>query len=667
MLTVAGAEELLREAKASLVRGDSQEAGAICARLLSTSPICGPALRMLGMALACQGDLVGAVSRLESALATPGAPAAWLRDLASAYAGAGAWHKAVDAFERFFRNAAADADVLAQYARALVEWGRREDAVDACRRAATLHPGKGATWRSLARVFERLRMPQDAFACAESALVMEPESADTQELAARICTQFKRYDDAYRYAVQAVHVAPENVTTLAALGFASVNTGRVGLGRRILRDAASRGASPEVESAALAAGLHHAGLSAAAQLAEARAWYERHCGRIPRFDHQACGEDPDRALRIGYLGGEFSGVPSHYFLAPLLAKHDRRAFAVYCYDSRGLSDQTTASMLALADCWRDVSGDSDDRVADLIRSDRIDILVDASGHYPFNRLPVFARRPAPVQVLFPCYPGPTGVAEFDYVLTDEWTTPAGTEIQYAERVWRLPAGHIAYAPPAAPQVNRLPALANGYITFALLQRGPKLNSGVWDAVARVMRLLPGSRLLVHQASADLGSRASVSSRRILRALGRRGISAKRVILRGTCDLPQHLELVASTDIALDAFPYSGQTTSLACVWMGVPVVTMYVDTHPGRVCGGLLRRLGLDGCVASSTDEYVAIATRLAGDLDGLAALRDVLRGRVSRSTLMDRSVIRGMEAAYREMWRIWCRKAACAPAAMHS
>jgi predicted O-linked N-acetylglucosamine transferase (SPINDLY family) len=385
-------------------------------------------------------------------------------------------------------------------------------------------------------------------------------------------------------------------------------------------------------------------------------WPRMHAAHLPRFSSWENSPDPGRPLRIGYVCGEFVQGPFAYFLVPVLANHDRGRFEIFSYHSCPFPDAKTAEFRGLSNTWRDISTLDDDSVCELIREDRVDILVDLSGHYPFTRIAVFTRHPAPVQTAFPNYPSTTGVAEIDYILTDRWCAPED-DCYYAERAWRLDSGYLTYLPPPnLPPVGPLPALQNGVVTFGIFQRGAKLNDGVWDAVAAIVHAVPGSRLLVHNANGDIDNPGSRTSAAIMRVLAGRGIAAPRVKLRGDRPLHEHLEIVSQCDVALDTFPYSGQTTTCDCLWMGVPVVTLAGRAHSARVGASIVARAGLEDWIATSPAEYIDIAVRQAAGLPNLAGLRARLREQISNSPVGDHvRVTRAFETAYRSMWRIWC------------
>jgi predicted O-linked N-acetylglucosamine transferase (SPINDLY family) len=244
----------------------------------------------------------------------------------------------------------------------------------------------------------------------------------------------------------------------------------------------------------------------------------------------------------------------------------------------------------------------------------------------------------------------------DYVLTDEAATPVGTEREYSEKVWRMPSGSLMYGPPPVTRpTQRLPASANGFVTFGLFQREAKLNEPCWDAVARTLVSTAGSRLLVHHDSPSCEHGGGECPERILAALEARGVAASRVLFRGRRAMQEHLEILAQADLALDTFPYNGHTTTCECLWVGVPVVTLAGDRHAGRVGAGLLRQAGLDAWVARSIDGYVGIATRAAADIPALERLRSSLRNSLPNSPLLDtRTRTREIEDVYMEAWNRW-------------
>jgi len=365
--------------------------------------------------------------------------------------------------------------------------------------------------------------------------------------------------------------------------------------------------------------------------------------------------DPDRVLRIGYLSPDFRTHPVAFFIEPVLAAHDRNKFAVAAYSNTNSPDDTTARIKAAVDLWRDVRPLSDAALADRIGADKIDILVELSGHTANNRLTVMARRPAPVQVTYLGYPDTTGIAAIGYRLTDRWADPPGAADALAtEELVRLPHGFLCYRPPAdLPDIGPLPALEAGHVTFASFNNLAKTHGGVIETWAEILHAVPGSRLaLKSRTFHDDAVRAYFHD-----AFAGHGIDRGRVDLLGvTKSIAEHLAQYNGVDIALDTFPYNGATTTCEALVMGVPVITFAGPTHAGRVGASLLSSYGLDDLIAAGRDDYVARAIELAGDTARLAGLRGDLRDRVRGAASSDPAQFTGaLEAAYRDMWKTFC------------
>ena len=363
--------------------------------------------------------------------------------------------------------------------------------------------------------------------------------------------------------------------------------------------------------------------------------------------------DPGKALNIGYVSADFRRHPVGFFLAPVLARHDRRRFSVSCYSGRGLADDLTERLKAGADAWRSVGGLSDEALATAIRDDGIDVLVDLSGHTAGNRLTAFALRPAPVQVSWLGYFNTTGMKAIDYVLMDAETVPEGAERWFTEEVIHLPAGRFCYGPPEdAPPVAPPPVEERGRVTFASFNNLTKVGAEVVGLWARILDALPSSRLVLKWRS--LGD-AAVRDR-YQAWFAAEGIEPNRIELQGASPHAEMLAAYGGVDVALDPFPFSGGVTSCEALWMGVPVVTWPGARPVSRQTAGFLRALGLAELIAADREDYVAIAAGLARDRDGLTALRAGLRARMAASPLCDGvRFTRHLEAAYRDMWRRWC------------
>jgi predicted O-linked N-acetylglucosamine transferase (SPINDLY family) len=286
-----------------------------------------------------------------------------------------------------------------------------------------------------------------------------------------------------------------------------------------------------------------------------------------------------------------------------------------------------------------------------VRADGIDILVDLSGHTAHNRLPVFARKPAPVQVTWIGYAGTTGLAAMDYRITDRHLDPPGvTDAQHTEKLVRLPGCNVAFQPPSdAPPINALPALSTGRVTLASLNSPRKITPEAIVLWSRILAARPDARLL-------LGSANEESLREDMRSrFAQCGIDPDRIVFEPWRPMAEFLALHHGIDLALDPFPYNGGTTSCHALWMGVPLVTLAGDRTVSRCGASVLARAGLENLVAQDEDDYFECAIHMLSDLPALDELRRSMRDRILSTPGNDAiEVTRHLETAYRDMWRTW-------------
>jgi len=341
----------------------------------------------------------------------------------------------------------------------------------------------------------------------------------------------------------------------------------------------------------------------------------------------------------------------------LLQQHDHLQFEVFCYSNATTIDGITSSLRSNADHWRQIAGMNNHQVAEQVRKDAIDILIDLSGHTSGNRLLVFARKPAPVQISYLGYPGTTGLSAIDYRLTDCFADPPGlTEHLHAEKLHRLSRTNWCFAAPEdAPPVQPPPASCRDHVTFGSFNNFAKVTDEVLQSWWTILRHVPRSRLLLKCAIFET-KRVCEQVTGIFTA---QGIEPGRLELQGwQPDHAMHLTLYNEMDIALDTFPYNGTTTTCDALWMGVPVITLAGPAHASRVGMSLMSSIGLSETIATTTVEYVGLAVALAQDQDRLKTIRLGLRDRMRRSPLMDAErFARDVEAAYRQMWRNWCEQ----------
>ncbi len=361
--------------------------------------------------------------------------------------------------------------------------------------------------------------------------------------------------------------------------------------------------------------------------------------------------DPERRLRIAYLSADFRQHALTYFIEPALAQRDSAAFEVFCYHSGRIVDDVTRRLAQYADHWREIIDLDDEQAAELIRSDGIDVLVDLSGHLRDNRLLVFARKPAPIQVTYLAYPNTTGMSAMDYRISDAVCDPPGaTERYYRETLIRLPRCMWCYQPREdMPAVSPSPARLSGRVTFASMNGAIKVTQRMLSLWARILGEVPDSRLVLTTVPEQ-------GRERIRDALTRAGVAEARISMYDRLPTKDFWVLYAGIDIMLDTFPMNGGTTTCEALWLGVPVVTRSGDIFQSRAGMSILGTMELDELIAPDDEAYVRIAVALARDGGHLAALRAGLRERMRASPLTDgRSYARALETAYRGIWRTWC------------
>jgi predicted O-linked N-acetylglucosamine transferase (SPINDLY family) len=368
------------------------------------------------------------------------------------------------------------------------------------------------------------------------------------------------------------------------------------------------------------------------------------------------GNDPDplRRIRVGVVSGDLVNHAVVNFLDSMLPELDGEAIELFAYATTNHFDSTTDRLRQSIPNWRKVANYGDAKLAANIVEDNIDVLIDLAGHTANSRLPVFALKPAPVQLTWLGYSGTTGVPGMDYILADRHVAPEGSEGQFTETVWRLPDSYLCFsAPRRSPAVAPLPAAERGQLTFGCFNTINKLSAPAIALWAEVLRAVPESRLLLKNRRFSLADAREAIAQRFLR----HGIAAARLELLGHVEEAEgHLATYGQVDIALDPFPYNGTTTSCEAMWMGVPVLTLRGDRFIARVGESLLRSIGLDEWVATDGEDFVRRARELSADLPALAQLRAGLRQRMAASPLMDAPRFAGnFEAALRGMWQNWC------------
>jgi predicted O-linked N-acetylglucosamine transferase (SPINDLY family) len=394
---------------------------------------------------------------------------------------------------------------------------------------------------------------------------------------------------------------------------------------------------------------YHPNYDAAALFHAQRGWNEKHARPLAQFILPHDNDpDPERRLRIGYISPYFYCQAESFFVVPLLEAHDHQNFDIHCYAGVIRPDAITERIRKSADAWHDVLGCKDADLAEQIRHDKIDVLIDLAMHMAQNRLTMFARKPAPVQAAWLAYPGGTGLDAMDYRITDAYMDPEDHATPfYAEESIRLPDCWCCYdplgdIPPASPR-------AEDPICFGSINNPCKVNDPLLRLWSQVLHSTADSRLLLQTISA-------IQEDQIRGFFAGLGISTDRLEFVPRYPRTDYLQLYGRIDICLDPLPYNGITTTCDALWMGVPVVTLTGNTAAGRAGLSILANVGLSDLVAHSPEQFIQIAGNLALDLPRLARLRRTLRERMRQSPLMDsQRFARNMEAAYRKMWQRWC------------
>ena len=356
----------------------------------------------------------------------------------------------------------------------------------------------------------------------------------------------------------------------------------------------------------------------------------------------------ERRLKIGYVSGDLRRHSVALFILPILANHDRKKFEIYCYHNFDGGDDFTTQFAALSNRFIPCAMMSDHDLSERIRADGIDILVDLSGHTGNNRLLTFARKPAPIQVTYLGYIDTTGLSTMDYRLTNADADPPGNDRFYSEELYRF-SDRLwwTFRPaPNLPEVSPLPALANGFVTFASNNQIAKISAPMLEAWAAILHAVPDSRMVLMGITSD-AAQISLENRFAIH-----GVVKERVVFHRFAALDEYRQRLLQTDICLDTFPYNGGTTTCETLWLGLPLVTMMGQSFVSRMGFAILKDLGLPDLAATSYLEYVNIAVQLAQNLERLSALRSGMRARLAKSALSDeRGFTLDLESAYRTMW----------------
>lgn len=633
--------------------GDLSGADAFYEKLIAREPGNAAAWFLRGSIAQQRGDIRSALTRMERAVQLAPQNPGFLCDLGEVYRRAGRVDEAIRVLERSVAIKPDHAEAQANLGLALRARGRLGQAITCFEVALSLKPALPDCGVLLLRALRESGDYARLLHTCETLLRRVPESLELCRELGEAYAELQRLDEAVVLHEKAVSLAPESADAHASLASALANRAELDRSLAHYRQALVLDPKHVAAHSSLVFTLpYHPDSDAEAIRAEAERFQRAQVADVKPFVGHTNDRTPDRRLRVGYVSGDFRLHAAAMFLVPLLRSHDRKEVEVFCYSNVARPDALTQEMRALADRWCDIAPLGDDAAAQRIREDGVDVLVDLGMHTERSRLFVFARKPAPIQACWLAYAGTTGLQAMDYRITDVHFDPPGLHDEhYAEASARLPETFWCYDPlTALPQVNELPALRSGHITFGCLNTYRKISDPALAVWARVLMKVRSSRLLMVAPRGEAQARVRL-------VLESHGVSPDRVsFVEAGMPRDIYLQLYHRLDCCLDAFPFQGGTTSLDALWMGVPVVSLVGNTAVGRASVSITRNLGLPELSCGTTDEVVERAWVLTREPVALAQLRASLRARLERSPLMDAPrFARHLEGAYRTMWRRWC------------
>lgn len=501
---------------------------------------------------------------------------------------------------------------------------RFQQAIENCKQALALDPDLYDAANNLGAAYQQLGMFSQARDSYQNAIAIEPGNADAYNNLGNVLSNLGLHAEASTSYRKALELKPDYAVAFSNLLFT--------------HNYSADGSPEELFKEALAFG------KLTRQLASP-------------FSSWNCSTDLDRALRIGLVSGDLVQHPVGFFLESILgelAGGVRGSLEFFTYHNHWRVDPLTERLKAHCRQWQTIYTWSDKQVAEQIRADGIDILIDLSGHTGKNRLPVFAWRPAPVQITWLGYFATTGMSEIDYLIADPWTLPVDEERYFSEKVIRLPHTRLCFTPPREGiRPAFLPALNNGYVTFGCQNNLSKLTDDVVELWSSILTSVPGSRLLIKARQLEEGS----VRKALLERFTRQGIAEERLALEPPSDRAGYFATYNRIDIALDPFPYPGGTTTVEALWMGVPVLTLRGERFLGRQGVGLLQNAGLPRWIANNREHYLELAIAHAGNLVELSKLRHGLREQLLKSPIFDaHDFAKHFEQTLRKAWQTWCQ-----------
>jgi predicted O-linked N-acetylglucosamine transferase (SPINDLY family) len=593
------------------------EAAASFDKAIAIDPRHVSALYNKGHALHELGRLADAIACYDNVLAVQPAHAPALCNRGAAFKDLREVERAIADFDLALAIDPSQASSWINRGEALIVLNRLGEALASFDRALSIDPQIALAWLGRANILMLTRKLTDALAACERALAIEPGSAKALTQIGQCHALQGDAETAVSWLDRALAIKPDDETALS---------------NRIFTLDFSRDSGFAQHQAARSDWWRQIGSKICAQ----------------RAMQHANDRDPARRIVLGYVSAEFRERSAAFSFRPVLANHDKTQFEVICYSATPAEDAVTDSFRHSADRWRSVLQWSDDRLADCIRADKVDILIDLSGHGEGNRLRLFAAKPAPIQVTAWGHSTGTGLPTIDYLFSDPVALPADVRPLFAERIYDLPCVMIVEPPPAELRCPEPPVTTNGYLTYGVLNRVSKISDAAIRVWARILQSDVTSRLLIKDKLLDDSS----IQRMLLERFAGHGIAPARISFQGSTTREGHLAAHRHVDICLDPFPQGGGVTTWEALYMGVPVVAKLGNGMTSRVAGAILSSVGMSDWVARSEDEYVDIA--LKSTPDRLRTIRNELPGLIQRRC-SPAVYTRAVEEAYRTMWQNYC------------
>ncbi|MDG4474792.1 tetratricopeptide repeat protein [Thiovibrio frasassiensis] len=564
------------------------------------------------------------------------------------------WEAAVKCFQHALHLSPTTAIHYSNLALAFQEQGKLDEAVACYQKAIELDPDSAIVYNNLGNLLNKQDRLLDAESCLRQALKLMPDCAEMHGNLGGILRSQGRFTEAEASLRMALDIMPDYASAYNNLANTLMAQGYLAEAEANFRRALElKPDFIEAHSSLLFALNYHPDKSGEA-IFETYQEYDKLFGFPHRnkWQRHTNSRVVNRRLKVGYVSPDFRHHSARHVLEPLLAHRDKKVLEVYAYAELSREDTKTALYKGYVDHWIPTAGLTDDALAEHIRADAIDILVDLAGQTTNNRLGVFARKPAPISVSWIGCGYTTGLTAIDYYLTDRAMAPAGSEKFFSETPWRLTTPGFTYRPAEGMgSVNPLPAIARGHVTFGTLTRAIRINHRTIRVWSEILKQVANSRLVIDSSNfKDTALQTALAKK-----FAAHGISRERLEI-GFHSPPW--DVLRGMDIMLDCFPHNSGTTLVESLYMGVPFVTLAGRPSVGRLGSAVLEGVDHPEWIARTEDEYVKIAVALASDLPQLAALRIVLRKELETGPLMDEpSFARKLESAYREMFAKWCEK----------